>query len=123
MIEILKWYLAISILGWSVLPLTYRLLPGLRDRGYALGRVVGLLLWGFIFWLLATLHILQNTTGGVLLAYFLLLGVSLFTLYRTGWKDIWEWINQNWRMILTVEVLFLVSFVFWVFVRSVYPRV
>lgn len=123
MFEILKWYLAISILGWSVLPLTSRLLPGLRDRGFAVSRVVGLLLWGFIFWLLATLHILQNSTGGVLIAFFALLGVSAYVLFRTGWKDIWEWIKENRRMVITVEVLFLVAFAFWAYIRSINPAI
>ncbi len=123
MIEILKWYLAISILGWSAFPLTFRLLPGLRDRGFAVSRVVGLLLWGFIFWLLATLHILQNSTGGVLAGYAILLVVSGYVLYRTGWKDIWEWIKENRRTVITVEALFLAAFVFWAFMRSVNPSI
>ena len=53
MFALISWYLLLSLLGLLAFPLAYRLLSGLPDRGYAVGRTLGLLLWGFIFWLLA----------------------------------------------------------------------
>jgi len=52
MFQFLSWYIAVTIIGWLVFPLAYRLLPALPDKGYAFIRVLGLLLWGFVFWLL-----------------------------------------------------------------------
>ncbi|MCK5431015.1 MAG: hypothetical protein KAI94_16175, partial [Anaerolineales bacterium] len=68
MLSIIIWYLLISLLGWLTFPLAYRLLPALGERGFAFSRILGLLLWGYVFWLLASLGILQNDLGGLLLA-------------------------------------------------------
>jgi uncharacterized membrane protein len=55
MLVFIIWYLVISILGLLAFPLAYRLLPALADRGYAFSRTLGLLLWGFVFWLLSSM--------------------------------------------------------------------
>ena len=38
MINWFLWYLVICLLGWLAFPIAYRLLPGLKDRGYASSR-------------------------------------------------------------------------------------
>ncbi|MGW8249851.1 MAG: hypothetical protein ACWGO1_04350, partial [Anaerolineales bacterium] len=72
------WYLIITLLGLLTFPLGYRLLPALADRGYALSRSMGWLLWGYIFWLLTSLGILRNNLGGLLFALALLVGLSVW---------------------------------------------
>ena len=46
--------------------------PGCHDRGYTVSRAFGLLLWGYLFWLLSSLGVLPNTGGGILTAFLLL---------------------------------------------------
>src|SRR5512136_2658001 len=82
MLSFLAWYLLISLLGWLTFPLAYRLFTKLADRGYALSRALGLLLWGFIFWLLVSLGIVQNDSGGLGLAFALVVGLSFLVLGR-----------------------------------------
>ena len=74
MTEFFSWYLASSLLGWLTFPLVFRLFPALTDRGYTLARAVGLLLWGWLFWMLASLGVLRNDLGGLLFALLLLHG-------------------------------------------------
>jgi uncharacterized membrane protein len=78
MTDFIAWYLLITLAGWITFPLAFRLLPLLPDRGFTLARPLGLLLWGFGFWLLASLGVLQNDSGGVLMALAILAGLSLF---------------------------------------------
>lgn len=78
MLSFFAWYLLITLLGWSAFPLAYRLFPALADRGYTLSRAFALMLWGFIFWLCATLGIAQNDLGGLLLGFVILAGLSLY---------------------------------------------
>ncbi len=122
-LNIVVWYLAVTIIGLTALPVVYRLLPGLPLRGFALARPMGLLLWGFIFWLLASLGVLQNDLGGEILAYVLLLGGSVWALRGGKHREILSWCQQNLRTLLTVESLFLLVFIFWVFVRGMNPEV
>jgi len=41
MLAFLYWYLLVSLTGWLVFPLAYRLLPALPSRGFALARSLG----------------------------------------------------------------------------------
>ena len=63
-----SWYLLITILGWLTVPLACRLFTALPDRGYTLARAAGLLVWGYVFWLLASFGFIHNDTAGLVLA-------------------------------------------------------
>ncbi len=67
MTAFISWYILITLLGWLTFPLAHRIFPALADRGYALSRAFGLLIWGYVFWLFATFGIAQNDIGGLLL--------------------------------------------------------
>ncbi len=122
MLDILLWYVLLLAVGWLAFPIAFRLLKDLPDRGFALAKPLGLLLWGFAFWLLASLHVVGNDTGGVLFAL-LLLAVLSVLVSRRQWREMLDWISANRKVILTVEVLFLAAFGLWTYVRSGYPDV
>ncbi|MBM3124866.1 MAG: hypothetical protein FJZ87_07285, partial [Chloroflexi bacterium] len=113
----LSWYLLVLLLGWVTFPLAYRLFPALPDRGFTLARAAGLLIWGYFFWLLASLGMAQNDAGGILLALALLIGMSVACLFGNRFPFI-EFIKSNRSLVLTAEALFLVAFAFMAFVRS-----
>ncbi len=73
MLSVLVWWLAIQVVALLALPITYRVLRFLPDRGIGMARPVGLLLVGYAFWLLVTLGLLRNTATGVVAV---LLGVG-----------------------------------------------
>lgn len=118
--SLISWYFLLLGLGWLSFPLTFRLMNKLPDRGYALSRILGLLLWGFVFWLFVNLGLLQNTQNGILFGLAIVLGVSLWAGWGK-WREIWGWIKSNWRLILTTELVFLIGFGFMVLVRASDP--
>ena len=122
MLSFLSWYLLISLLGWVTFPLAYHLFSALSDRGYSLSRAFGLLVWGYVFWLFASLGIAQNDMGGLLLGLVILGGLSawIFSNQRT---QIFGWLLENRRLILTVEILFLAAFSLMAFVRANNPEI
>ena len=73
----------------------------------------GVIDWGFIFWLLTSLGVLQNDLGGQLLAFAFLLGVSIALLRGGKLPEIKTWCKQNLHTLLVVEGLFLLVFVLW----------
>ena len=121
MIAFLTWYLSILILGWLVFPFAYRLLPFLPERGYTLSKALGLLLWGYAYWLLASLHIIQNDGGGILLSL-LLLGGAFFALVWKKSGELRAWLTDNLRVVITSEAVFLAAFAFWAVVRAAAPE-
>ena len=123
MITFVFWYLIITLLGFLTFPLAYKYLPALEDRGYALSRILGLLLWGYIFWLLGSLKIFTNNIGGEISALIILGVAGGFSLKSIGWREVSSWIKTNTRMIIVVEILFLTTFMAWTFIRSFSPEI
>lgn len=137
MLAFLTWYVLISTLGWLAFPLAYRLLPALKDRGYAFSRALGLLLWAYTFWLLTSLGILRNDTGGLLFALVAVAGLSLWALargansaaesflqrLRSGSGELVSWLRQERRVVILTELLFLAAFATWAIIRAAYPDI
>lgn len=121
MTAFLLWYLTISLLGWVSFPLVYTLFPGLPERGYSLARAFSLLLWGYLFWMMASLGVAQNDGGGLVLALIPLLGFSLWLGYHKR-GEILAWIGVNKSTVLLVEALFLLAFIFLAVVRASNPE-
>ena len=132
----LAWYLLTTLLGLLAFPLTSRLFPALADRGYSLARTVGLLIWAYAFWILASLGVAQNDIGGIMFGFLALAGLSVWALLDRGRKtedgqlptvpglrSTVEWLKSNWRTAAMVEVLFLAAFGFMAFVRANNPEI
>jgi uncharacterized membrane protein len=49
--SLILWYLIATLAGLAAFPLAYCLLHGLPDRGYAFTRSLGVLVWGYVFWI------------------------------------------------------------------------
>lgn len=123
MIDALLWYLLITLAGFLAFPLTFRFLGGLSDRGYALARSLGLLIWGYFFWFLASLGWLHNNTGGILVGLSILILLSLMTLRNDGWKSLLAWVREHFGLLFGIEILFLIAFVFIAVVRAANPEI
>lgn len=121
-IAFLKWYLSTTLLGWSSFPLLFYLFPNLKERGFAMHRAFALLVWGYIFWLLASLGILLNNLAGLLIAWLILLASSAWSMRSERWREMLLWIKANTRTLLTIEALFLFAFLFWAIVRAANPE-
>ena len=124
MLNFFAWYFLITLIGWLTFPLAYRLFPALADRGFGLARTLGLLVWGYVFWMAASLGATQNDGGGLALALVVLALVSGSGLLRKKKREaLGKWIKSNGRMIITVEILFFLAFAAWAFVRASNPNV
>ena len=129
MIPILLWWLIIQLLGWAALPIAYRLLHWLPDRGYTSSKAIGLLLTTYLLWLGATLGLLPNTIGGALLALLLLTLCSTYLLLRpqrplppsplpTAYCPLPTFLRQHKTLILASEALFTLAFIAWAILRA-----
>jgi uncharacterized membrane protein len=119
----LLWYLVISFVGLLTFPLAFRLFPALADRGYTLARILGLLLWGFFFWFLASLGILKNDPGGLVFALLVVLALSVWAWRGISRVDLLAWWKDQRRSVIISELVFLLAFAAWTFVRSANPEI
>ncbi len=117
---VLSWWALVTLAGVAALPLCLRLLGGLPDRGYTLARAAGLLLVGFVFWLLASLGFLRNTTDSMALAWLIVLIVALAAYFAAGNEriDLQAWWRENRSVIVVGEILFFVLLLGWSIYRA-----
>lgn len=128
---VLAWWLAVQVVGLLALPLTFRLFKGLPERGYAFARPMGLLLAGYVFWLLGSLGFLRNSLGGVLFALVVLAAVSIYVGRRElglapvgpGEETLWAFLRRRCSLMLLIEGLFLVSLAGWALYRAYSPDI
>lgn len=123
MMAFLIWYVLITLVGFLTLPIAYRVFRGLPDRGYALARPLGMLIWGYVFWLLASLQVLVNNAGGIILALLVIAGWSIWSFKKIGVQQFKTWVNKNRVVIVAGEVLFLLFFALWAVIRSANPAI
>ncbi len=123
MLETLSWYVIITVVGWVAFPLTYRFLPRLPDRGYAFTRALGLLLWGYSFWLLASLGVLRNDVGGLFFALALLMAAGVWAGRGGVFAELLRWLKDQRRLLWSIEVLFFLAFAGMAFVRAANPEI
>ncbi|MBN1246447.1 MAG: hypothetical protein JXC32_02260, partial [Anaerolineae bacterium] len=119
-VAIVLWALLVTLLGWIAFPLIYRAFPALRCHGYGLARTIGVLLWAYLAWLLASLHILPYTRLVLWSLVVLLAGISAWTAWRRR-DELKALVTAQWRTIVLIDTIFFVLFLFWVGVRWMNP--
>ncbi|MCY4147262.1 MAG: DUF2298 domain-containing protein, partial [Chloroflexi bacterium] len=120
---LLGWWLWIALAGAAVLPLCWRLLGGLPDRGYTLARAIGLLLVTSLHWLLGSYGFLDNSAGSLVFCWLLLLtGASLCCWMLPGGFSIRAWWREHAALVVTSELIFAGLFVAWALFRAFQPE-
>ncbi|MFQ5740308.1 MAG: DUF2298 domain-containing protein [Acidobacteriota bacterium] len=118
-LEFVCWYLAVQLLSLLSLPLTWRLLHALPERGYCFNKTLGVLLGGYILWAGTASGLLRNEPGGAWLSLVLVALVSLLLLRQP--RELWDWIRRQAKLIFTAEALFFAAFLAWAWIRSYDP--
>lgn len=123
MTAFLLWYLTVSLVGLITFPLAYLLLPALPDRGYSFTKAIGLLAWGYFFWLFTSLGILRNNLAGLLVALGILISLSAWALRGICREELLTWWREHKKLIASLEALFLLAFGVWALVRAANPEI
>ncbi|MBA3869600.1 MAG: hypothetical protein H0X30_10645 [Anaerolineae bacterium] len=120
---VFSWWLLVTLAGLAVLPLCTRLLSALPDRGYTLARAAGLLLTGYVFWILGSLGFLRNTSGSIILSWLVVLGIGATVYFRNSERFDWRaWWRENRTVVIAGELLFIILFVGWAIIRAYQPE-
>lgn len=114
------WYVALQILALPALPLAWLVFRRFPDHGYAMAKVLGLLIVTWIAWMLSSLKLLPFGPIAIALGWFLLLVVGLILLRRKSVQMLLAFRNR-WRWLIATEVLFLTTFAGMAWIRSLNP--
>lgn len=118
--DILIWWLITSLIGLVGLPLANWLLGTLPDGGFSLARPLGLLLTGYLAWLLAMFGLAPFVAPvvGVAALGVAALGVATLGGPRAALATARAALRVRWRSILAAEALFLGALLAAVWLRA-----
>ncbi|OGE25442.1 hypothetical protein A3H85_03290 [Candidatus Daviesbacteria bacterium RIFCSPLOWO2_02_FULL_40_8] len=115
---ILQWWVVLFLLGIAFLPLTIQIFGSFFDKGYIFSKVIGLVVIGYLSWLLGSLYILPFNTFTVYLLTLICLLLNLYLLFK---NKLFNQILDSKYQILLSEILFTAGLIFWAFIRSHEP--
>jgi YYY domain-containing protein len=121
--SLLVWWLITLGASVAVYPLVFRLARGLPSRGLTLARTAGILLIGYVFWILNIFGALRNTGGSAILVALVIFSVGIIS-YLT-WRErepILPFLRKHIPLILTTEAIFLIAFFAWGIIRGLNPE-
>ena len=117
---VLAWLGALELMALVTLPLTFVVFRPLSDRGYLLGKALGILLIGLVVWLLASLQWMAFSRLSIAFAVVLMAAVSLGIL-AFKWEEISHFVRRRWGALLVGELIFIAAFLAFVLVRMANP--
>ncbi len=120
LVAVLFWWLVVTFIGLLVLPITFWLFSDLPDRGYGLGKSLGLLLVGYFVWMNSSLGWLSNSITTVIMGLVLLGGLNLWvaSAQRQPLRQFWQ---EQRILIFLTEVVFSLVYLFFIFLRILNP--
>ena len=114
------WFIFIELLALSAVPLFWRLLPFLADRGYAATKILGLAFIAYVGWLIASLKLAPFEQPLLLLVWMVLLAASFAATWRSR-QALRDWLLRERRLILVTEAVFVAGFALFTWVRAANP--
>ena len=116
---ILKWWIFLLGIGLIFFPLTNSLFKNFFDRGYIFSKTIGIAVISYIIFLLGITHLIQFNRFSIILLCIIFLIVSFFVVK----KKIVKIDKKTFVIISFQEILFLVSLIFWSYIKSFQPDI
>lgn len=113
---IINWYLISLIPAIAVFPLSNILFKKFEDKGYAISRMLGILLISYISWILASFKVLAFTTLNLWIITILL---TLFLIFISQKKHF----KHNYKAIIIDEMVYIIAFGIMITYRSLNPDI
>ncbi|MCL0031931.1 DUF2298 domain-containing protein, partial [Dehalococcoidia bacterium] len=113
-------YLLVMLLGLATFPISFFVFRWLPDKGYAFSKILGLLLVSYLSFLLISYQMITFSTLSILVSCLTVGLCSALTIYFFR-LEITEFLKQNFKHILLTEVIFTVSFLAFIWIRSANP--
>ena len=120
--NIILWWSLIFGLGVVFFPLNSFFFSKFFDKGYALSKILGILLVSFLVWLFGSLRILPFTIFSIwgVIAFLAIVNLFMVKYQKINFKKIFK---TSWKIFLFEEVLFFLSLIFWANVRGFQPDI
>lgn len=116
-VDFLKWYLAVFLLGICAIHVTSRFFPQFADKGWLFSKVVGLAICGYTCWLFPALRLIPFTKPYTIgITVILVLGMVYPLIHSKKYSD------MEWDTVIQEELIFLALFLLWTYLAGFRPE-
>ncbi len=119
-INTLKWYLILILLTISALPITTIIFQNFKDKGYIFSKTIGILLSGYIMWILSSFHIMKFNFINSIICTLVVLVFSLI-IYKKKEKTTIS--KKDTLTFFRIELVFLIIFLFCSYIKGFNPNI
>jgi len=120
MLQALATLLTVELIGFAAYPIVARAFPVLADRGWAIAKPVGVLLIATTVWLVSYTKLVPNSPV-TWWAVFALLALGGIWVLRSDFRTLRQTFVRRWRIILTLELIFILFFLMFLSMRAFDP--
>ncbi|MBZ0256957.1 DUF2298 domain-containing protein, partial [bacterium] len=117
---VLRWWLALFVLGWIGFLLLFPLCTSLPDRGYGVAKAAGIAVFSWMCWVLASTHIFPASSLQFAFVLALLLIAAGVSAYLNR-EALCEFFKQRAILLMSLELLFLVVWALFLSIRAYHP--
>ena len=120
-LSVVLWYVVLTLLGWTMIPLMRLAFGGLSDKGYPFMRLAGMLLLAYVTWVIGSVGIaVTRTTISIVILFLLAINAVLFWKQKLNLREMWQ---SEKRAILIAEIVFLSFFLIDLVIRIANPDI
>ncbi|MDQ6674423.1 MAG: DUF2298 domain-containing protein, partial [Chloroflexota bacterium] len=111
------WLIAAELLALSGVPILWRVLPFVSDRGFGASKILGLAFVAYVAWLIASLRLVPFERPLLVLTWLVLVAASAMAI-RGRRATFLAWLRREARLLAVTELVFLTGFGLFVFIRA-----
>jgi YYY domain-containing protein len=118
-----SWWLTMLVLGIGFMPFTHKLFSNFHDNGYLFSKTIGIAISGYLMWFLSSIKILKFTSFSCILVVTICIAINLLVFIKSKSnykKSIFS--KDKINSIVTEELLFLIIFLVWTYIRGFKPE-
>lgn len=121
MIDVIAWYLCLTLLGWIMIPFTVLWGKDLVSKGIMLSKLLAVLFLSLFSWLFSNFHFLPFTQVSLLLIILTGVFANTFLIKKHDFSELFS--KNTLKNIIFAELLFFVPFALWTYLRTFNPNI
>jgi YYY domain-containing protein len=119
-LSLLVWFITVELIAFSALPVLWRTLPFLGDRGFGASKILGLAFVAYVSWLVTSLKLAPFERPLLLLTWLVLVTTSFAAAWRSR-NAFRDWLVRERRLLIATEAVFLAGMALFLWVRAANP--
>lgn len=123
----LNWYLVITVLGFTFMPLSMMLLGRFKDSGWIVSKAIGIAGSGWMIWMLSSVRLFKFNSTCCWISVFICFGLNVVVLWfyirkHRDQVNLFTKPSETLTSIFLAELVFLGLFIFWTYLKGFNPE-